>query len=62
MNPKLIIWAVVLFQVFLVFCLWVGFSAYVISPGEILTRAGIVAMFVAAIYAAVRASHHTHLH
>jgi hypothetical protein len=62
MNPNRIIWAAVLFQIALIFCLWVSFSARVIRPGEILARAGIVAMWVAAIYAVIRLRHRRHLH
>jgi hypothetical protein len=62
MNPKLIIWAVVLFQVVLIFCIWVSFSARVVSPGEILARAGIVAAVAAAIFTGIGASHHRRVH
>jgi hypothetical protein len=61
MNPNRIIWAAVLFQIVLIFCLWVSFSARIIRPGEILTRAGIVAMLVAAVYAAIRSRDRRHL-
>jgi hypothetical protein len=62
MNPRLIIWAVILFQVFLIFCLWVSFSPHIISFGEILTRAGIVAAVAAAILTAIGVDHHRHVH
>jgi hypothetical protein len=62
MNPRAIIWAVVLFQVVLLFCIWVSFSARIISPGEILVRAGIVAAVALAILTVVAASHHRQSH
>jgi hypothetical protein len=61
MNPTRIICVVVLFQVVLIFCMWVSFSPRVISPGEIVARAGIVAAVAAAIFTAIASSHHTRL-
>jgi hypothetical protein len=62
MNPRVIIWAVVIFQVVLFFCIWVSFSARIISPGEILARAGVVAAVAAAILTAIGVDHHRHVH
>lgn len=61
MNPTRIICVVVLFQVVLIFCMWVSFSPRVISPGEIVARAGIVAAVAAAIFTAIASSHHRRL-
>jgi Ca2+/Na+ antiporter len=62
MNPNGIVAVAILFLVVLFFCMWVSFSARVISPEEILERAGIVAAVAAAILAAVATSRHRHVH
>jgi hypothetical protein len=62
MSPRVIIWAVVLFQVVLIFCIWVSFSERIVSSGEIFARAGIVAAVAAAILTAIAASHHRQAH
>lgn len=62
MNPTGIVSAVVVFLVVLVFCIWVSFSERIITPGEILARAGIVAAVAAAIFAAIGTNHRRHVH
>ncbi|HTW47064.1 MAG TPA: hypothetical protein VMD92_03890 [Acidobacteriaceae bacterium] len=62
MNPTRIIGVVVLFQIVLIFCMWISFSPRVITPGEILARAGIVAAVAAAIATVAASSHHRRLH
>jgi hypothetical protein len=62
MNPRVIICAVLLFQVFLIFCIWIGFSQRIISPREILVRAGIVAAVAAAVLTGISSNHHRHVH
>jgi hypothetical protein len=60
MNDKGIMTIAVAFIVVLFFCMWVSFSERIISPGEILERAGIVgAVFAAALVAAATSHHHS---
>jgi len=61
MNPNAIICAVIVFQVLLIFCIWVTFSTQVITPREVFVRACMVAAAAAAIYTAIAASHHRRL-
>jgi hypothetical protein len=62
MNDTGIIAAAITFVIVLFFCIWISFSARIISPGEILARAGIVAAVAAAIFAVIGVSHHRHVH
>jgi hypothetical protein len=62
MNDTGIITAAVTFVVVLFFCIWISFSARIISPGEILARAGIVAAVAAAVVTAIGVNHHRHVH
>lgn len=62
MNASNIIWVTVLFVVFLGFCVWISFSARVISAEEILERVGIAAAVLAGVLVAAASTHHWREH
>lgn len=62
MNPNGIITAVVLFLIVLSFCIWVSFSERIVSPGDILMRAGILAAVAAVIFGAIGSRGHWRMH